>query len=288
MISAVVVNHDGARHLERCLGSLAPPPGEEVEAIVVDNASGDGSRELVRRLFPAVRLLELPENVGFGAAVNHGAAAARGDSLLLLNNDAWVAEGCLAALAARLAAEPGLAWVAPRLCYPDGRPQTVWFPDVGLAGEAVQRVRNRLEGRAWNHGVLARGLQALLGPGWYTAACALLRRAAFEAVGGFDDGYFLYFEDSDLCVRLRRAGWRLAQEPAARAFHALVRGRRGGRVEVEYRRSQLRYYGRHRPRWEGALLRRHLRSRYRRRAADGDAAATAVLELLAAPRAEKA
>jgi N-acetylglucosaminyl-diphospho-decaprenol L-rhamnosyltransferase len=283
MISVVVVNHDGAPLLARCLGSLAPPPGEEVEAIVVDNASGDCSPELVRRRFPAVRLLALPDNVGFGAAVNRGAAVARGEALLLLNNDAWLAEGCLAALAARLAGDPGLAWVAPRLSYPDGRPQTVWSPDVGLLGEAVQLVRNGLEGRAWNHGALTRCLQTVLGPGWYTAACALVRREAFEAVGGFDEGFFLYFEDSDLCLRLRRAGWRLAQEPAARASHALTRGWRSGRVELEYRRSQLRFYALHRPRWEAAVLRRYLRARYRRRAASGDATARAVLELLAAP-----
>lgn len=286
MISAVIVNHDGGADLERCLASLEPlgldpRGGEGLEVIVVDNASSDGSPERVRQRFPTVRLLELGTNAGFGAATNRGAGVARGELLLLLNNDAWLTGGALARLAARLDAEADLAWVTPRLVYPDGRPQTFWAPDVSLLGEAVQKVRNRLEGARWNHGTLVRHLRRWLGPGWLTAACALVRRSAFEAVGGFDEGFFLYFEDADLCLRLRQAGWRLDVEPAAEVVHASVGGTRGDAIEVAYRASQLRYYAKHRPRWERAVLVRFLLARYRW--GRGDAAQrAAVMALLRA------
>jgi GT2 family glycosyltransferase len=167
--------------------------------------------------------------------------------------------------------------VSPRLRYPDGRHQTAWVPDVGVAGESVQRLRNRLERFGFNHRLVPRLLERLGMAGWLTAACALLRRRAFDEVGGFDERFFLYFEDADLGRRLRLAGWRLAEEPAATAFHASAGRARGGRVELEYRRSQLRYYDKHRPSREARWLRRHLRRKYRRR---DDETARRVLALI--------
>ena len=263
-LSAVVVHYGDAPDLERCLASLAPPPGEELEVVLVESPSEVPLPAWVGERHPRVRVLRLEENAGFGAAANRGVAATRGEAVLVLNNDAWLAPGCLEALAARLASEPRLAWVAPRLFYPDGRPHMVWAPDPGVWGEALQRLRNLLErGHERHEGRLLRLLALLGGPGWYTGACALLRRRAFEQVGGFDLGFFLYFEDVDLCRRLRQAGWQLAMEPVARAFHASAGGARGGRVAVEYRRSQLRYYRKHRPAWELAVLRRYLLAKYR-------------------------
>ena len=264
-VSAVVVSFDSAATLDRCLASLPRPEPGRFETLVVDNGSRDGSAELVRERHPEARLMALPDNVGFGAAVNRAAAEALGhlepsggsDALLLLNADAWLLPGALDALAARLASEPRLAWVAPRLSYPDGRRQFAWEPEVSLLGEAARKVRNRFEGREWSHTLMPRVL-APLGPGWFTAACALVRLTAFREVGGFDERFFLYFEDTDLCLRLRRAGWRLAQERAAHVVHVSA-GSGGGRAAARsYRQAQLALYDKHRPRWEGAVLRRYL------------------------------
>lgn len=269
MISVLVVSYNGRDHLRNCLEQLARQPGDYGEVIVVDNASTDGSAAMVRDDFSHCRLLALTRNVGFGAANNRGASAAHGDYLLLLNSDAWLADGALPSLAAALDSDPGLALVAPELRYPDGRRQFAWAPETGVIGEAVQMLRNRFEARSWAHRVPPGWLRPLLGPGWYSAACALLRRAAFEAVGGFDEGLFMYFEDVDLSVRLRLAGWRLGSVPEARAFHVKGGSRPSGRGEIEYRRAQLYYYRKHRPGWENRLLRWKMRRKFERIAEPG-------------------
>ncbi len=264
MISVLVVNHDGREHLRRCLGELARQAGSWGEVVVVDNASSDGSVEMVRSEFPAVRLLTLEENVGFSGANNRGAAIARGDRLLLLNSDAWLADGALDRLAAALDAEPGAAAAAPELRYPDGRPQFAWAPETGVWGEAVQKLRNRFETRRWVHRPPPAALRPLFGPGWLTAACLLVEKRAFDQVGGFDERFFLYFEDVDLCRRLRLAGWRLVVVEGAVAYHVKGGSRPSRRGEIEYRRAQLYYYRKHRPRWENRYLRRRLRRKFGR------------------------
>ena len=264
MISVLVVNHDGRDHLRHCLERLAAQAGSYGEVVVVDNASSDGSARMVRESFPDCRLLALEDNLGFGAANNLAAESARGDALLLLNSDAWLEDGTLPRLAAALAADPRLALAAPELRYPDGRPQFAWAPETGVLGEAVQMLRNRFESRPWAHREPPRWLRPLLGPGWYSAACVLLRRTAFEAVGGFDEAIFLYFEDVDLCRRLRRAGWQLATVPGAVAYHVKGGSRPSGRGEIEYRRAQLYYYRKHRPAWEVSYLRSRMRRKFSR------------------------
>jgi len=264
VISALVVSHDSAATVERCLASLGALDGDRLEAIVVDTASGDGTPELVETGFPAARLVRLAANVGFAAAANRAAAHARGDALLLLNPDAWLLDDALERLAERLEGDCRLAVVAPRLEYPDGRPQLGWAPDRGVLGEAVQKLLNRLEERPRLVRVAEAAARVALGPGWYTGACLLVRRRAFEAVGGFDEVFVLYFEDADLGLRLRRAGWRAAREDTAQVAHV-----RGGSTPPEgtgllYRRSQVAYYRRHRPLWEVRALLALLRRRYRR------------------------
>ena len=264
MISVLVVNHDGRDHLRHCLERLAAQGDSYGEVVVVDNASIDGSAAMVRADFPRCRLLALEHNVGFSAANNRAAEAAAGDRLLLLNSDAWLEDGALPRLDAVLDADPRLALAAPELRYPDGRRQFAWAPETGVFGEAVQMLRNRFESRPWAHRVPARWLRPVLGPDWFSAACILLRRRAFDAVGGFDEEFFLYFEDVDLSRRLRLAGWRLASVAGAVAYHVKGGSRPSGRGEIEYRRAQLTYYRKHRPPWENRYLSARLRRKFSR------------------------
>jgi GT2 family glycosyltransferase len=264
MISAIIVNHDGEAHLGRCLESLE---GSGAEVLLVDNASRDGSLALVRERFPGVRVFPQEENLGFAAANNLAAAKASGETLLLLNADAWLEAGALDLLVAKVGDAPDIGLVAPRLRYPDGRRQFSWSPARGFVGEVLQKALNPFEAQAWVHGSMARWVARLVGATWYTAACVLVRAEAFRAVGGFDESYFMYFEDVDLCIRLEAAGWRLAQEPRAVVCHA---GGAAGRSEVDdiYRPSQLRFYQQHRPQWESRLMERRLRRRFGKAAVD--------------------
>ncbi|HHQ49440.1 MAG TPA: glycosyltransferase family 2 protein [Acidobacteria bacterium] len=260
MISAIVVVYNGAGWLERCLASVVAG-GPEVETLVVDNASTDGSQELVASRFPGAVLLPQESNLGFGAAVNLAAGRARGEALLLLNQDAWLEAGALERMAARLGLDGRTGLVAPQLRYPDGSPQFSWSPARSVAGEALQRFLNRHERSAWVHGGAARAVARLAGPLWYTAACLLLRKEAFQAVGGFDERFFLYFEDVDLCLRLGAAGWRMVREPGAVVTHGGGL-RAAGTADDAYRTAQLLFYQLHRPAWERRVLERRLRRRF--------------------------
>lgn len=261
MITAIVVSYESGSYLERCLGSLESLAEEGHEIVVVDNASSDGSAELAREGFPFCRVMALDRNIGFGAANNLAAREASGDCLLLVNPDAWLEEGCVKALAAVLQSSPRLGMVAPTLRYPNGDRQFSWNPTRGVVGESVQRFRNRFEKRAWAHGPCARLLRALGDPGWLSASCALVRRQAWDAVGGFDEDFFLYFEDVDLGARLAAAGWDLAEIRDATAFHE-----KGTTLsnKLAYRESQFLHYAKHRPRWENRFLVRKQRRKFSR------------------------
>jgi hypothetical protein len=267
MISVVIANHNGEEHLARCLGSI---DGSELvtEVLLVDNGSRDGSLDVVTSRFPSVRILEQKTNLGFAAANNLAAEQARGEALLLLNVDAWLAPRALELLFARIEADPGLGLVAPRLRYPDGGLQFTWSPARGILGEVMQRLRNPFETNSLVHGRLARAFARLAGRTWYTAACVLVRTTAYRAVDGFDDDFFMYFEDVDLCIRLEKAGWRLTQEPRAIVTH--VGGfKRSEGVDSLYRPSQLRFYRTRRPAWESRYVEMRLRRRYGDTAIDG-------------------
>lgn len=262
-VSVLMVNYNGGEMLERALGHLSAVADEWDEVVLADNGSSDGSPARVQGAFPDIRLLRLGANLGFGTANNRAAAEAVGDYLLLLNSDAWPRPGTVDILRRHLDENETLGLVAPRLVYPDGSPQFNWAPTTSVIGETIQRVRNLFEPFPWVH-----RLRPATG-GWFTAACALLRREAFEAVGGFDEDFFLYFEDVDLSLRLRRAGWGLT-EVDAEAVH--VKG--GSQVAVSadgrpqavtvgsqlnYRLGQARYYRKHRPLWEQRLMRLKIR-----------------------------
>jgi N-acetylglucosaminyl-diphospho-decaprenol L-rhamnosyltransferase len=247
-IAAVIVSFNARDDLLRCLASLRLVK-EPLETVVVDNASGDGSRDAVAQSFPDVRVLASDENVGFARATNRGIAASRAPYVLVLNSDAEVRPGAVETLASILDARPRIGVVGPRTLSSDGTVQVSFGPDLGLRSEWRQRRRVR--------GVRRRDPAALRladtaasrerEPDWVSGACLLARRSALEAVNGFDEGYFLYEEDADLCLRLRRAGWGVLFTPAAEVVHHLGRSVKSApeRSRLEYHRSHLRYYRKH-------------------------------------------
>jgi GT2 family glycosyltransferase len=203
----VVVTWRGRDVLASCLEHLAAQD-EPHRTIVVDNASGDGTAELVRERFADVAYLELPENRGFGAAVNAGVAAGDGEAIVLVNNDVDVDPGFLSALLAPLRADPRVGMVAGMTLMP-GREQVDAF---GIELDSGLAAYNRLRGRAPEDA----GAGVLAGP---SGGAAAYRRIAFEQADGFDETLIAYGEDVDLALRLRAAGWSAAAAPGARGVH---------------------------------------------------------------------
>ncbi|MGE0454177.1 MAG: glycosyltransferase family 2 protein [Vicinamibacteria bacterium] len=263
-VAVVVVTHDSAQELPRSLGSLADC-ALPLEVVVFDNASRDGSADVARRLRPGARVIECPDNLGFGAANNRAFAESTASLLLLLNPDAELRTGALEALATALALRPELAAVGPVTRNTDGSLQLSFGEDLTLASEWRRRRLERAcrAGAPWALAEAERRAASEAEPFWISGSCLLARREALAQVGGFDEAFFLYEEDVDLCARLRAAGWRIGFRPEAEVVHH--RGRSVGRVparaSLEYHRSHLLYYRKHRGPLERLALRAWLATR---------------------------
>ncbi|MEV0607398.1 glycosyltransferase family 2 protein [Polymorphospora rubra] len=231
-VAAVVVSYNSSAELPRSLGSLAELPLERI--IVADNSSKDDSVEVARRYTEHV--LELP-NDGFGPGNNAAVATAPDvDAYLLMNPDAAIAPEDYARLVEALAEDPTRGLVGPIMRYPDGRYGISSGSDPSMAKEwlAALRVDHAVPGsvkRALANSALLRSKIRMLDyvavepspktvpVDWVSGFCMLVRAEAFRAVDGFDAQYFLYFEDVDLCVRLRAAGWGVATVGSSVAEH---------------------------------------------------------------------
>lgn len=254
--AAVVVSYNTRELLRECLESVREEGPSEI--VVVDNASADGSPEMVRALFPEVRLLADGGNPGFGAAANRGIAACRSPYVLLLNGDTRVRPGALAALGRELDRPPRAAIAGPLLRNPDGTRQPSCFPFLGPFEVLVMNTYlNRLFRRTRRFRPVYSTLPAGEVP-WVKGAALAIRREAFEGIGGFDEAYFLYGEEMDLCWRLRRAGWRVRFTPEAEVVH--VEGASTGRMRpelmVQLFASLERFHRLHSPRGKIRRLRR--------------------------------
>jgi N-acetylglucosaminyl-diphospho-decaprenol L-rhamnosyltransferase len=218
-VDAVVVSYNSRDTLRACVEPLARLEG--VTVTVVDNDSPDRSLEAVADL--PVRAIQSGRNGGFGAGCNLGAAAGTEPLILLVNPDAEITAGALARMVAALDADPAAVLVGPRILEDDGelvhsmrryqRTSSMWAQALYL---------HRLFPRArWANEIDAgsAAYEAPAYPEWVSGACMLIRRSAWEAAGGFDDGFFLYCEDQDLCLRLRAAGGRVRYEPRAVVRH---------------------------------------------------------------------
>jgi hypothetical protein len=258
-VSALVVSFNTRDLLLRCLDALHAHVRLPFETIVVDNASADGSAQAVRESFPAARVIASTSNVGFSRANNLGLRAARGEHVLVLNSDCEVRPGAVEALVGVLDARPEVGLVGPRTVGVDGRPQVSFGPRLTPLAEWSQRrlVRGVKEGRREALDRAAAAAAAAGEPDWVSASCLLARRAVLEKVGGFDESFFLYEEDVDLCLRVRAAGWRVAYTPAAEVLHHLGRSmdQAPGLARLAYHRSHLIFYRKHNPLAHRLLLR---------------------------------
>ncbi len=242
-VTVVMLTYNRWDLTKESLRLLAETTEPRYEVVIVDNASTDGTLDELDRLSGAT-ILRNPRNLGFGPANNQGAAMARGRYLLLLNSDAWVRPGWLEPLIEVADADPGIAAVAPKLLYPDGRLQ-----EAGSIVWRDARVRQYGDGDLPNRPEynFRRTVD------YASAACLLVRRSAFIAVGGFDPRFApVYCEDVDLCLALAAGPGRVVYQPRSVVEHVRGASSTGGMpsARIERNRRLLR------ARWRSVLDRR--------------------------------
>lgn len=247
VITAVIVSYNTRDMTLECLRALAAAARPlSLETWVVDNASTDGSVEAVEQAaLPSVQVIANLKNLGFGAANNQAMWRARGEFILLLNSDAFLDVGALKVLTEHLRNHPEVGAVGPRLRYVDGTPQVscycfptplrAWIENLGLA-RFFARFPRWEDLAKWDHRT-AREVDFIIG------ACLLVRRCVWEEVGGFDESFFLYSEETDWQRRMHTAGWRIAFTPEATAVH--LAGGSGAKDKVRINQhffTSLDYY----------------------------------------------
>lgn len=249
-VDVVIVSYRGTELLRRCLRSLLDSlAAGEATITVVDNASGDGTTEMVARELPQVTLLAQSRNLGFAAAQNIGIRRGTAPYVLVLNPDAAIDAESLPPLFALMESDPAIGCAGPALVREDGsfdHAARRSFPTPLSALGHFTGIGHRMEG-----GALAayRAPDVERGPvDAVNGAFMLLRRRALDEVGLFDEGYWMYMEDLDLCRRLADAGWVTYYEPRSRALHTkagTTEGRRGPRLNIAFHRGMGRFYRRH-------------------------------------------
>lgn len=252
-IAAVIVNYNAGPALLEAVHSLERDRDVDWEIVIVDNRSSDASADAAEKAAPGVRFIRNATNVGFGCAVNQGVRVTTAPLVLLMNPDCTIQAGAADVLAGVLRRHPDCAIVGPKILDPDGGVQgsARGDPDMltGVFGR-TSLVRRLLPDSTLSKRNVVDASQAVEGSvivDWVSGACMLARRSAIEGVGGFDERYFLYWEDADLCRRLRAAGFHVRYAPAAVAVHQVGRSSATARAASirAFHESAYLYYATH-------------------------------------------
>lgn len=264
-LAIVVVNYNAGEFLRRCMESLHGAAGDvRTETVVVDNASRDGSGEAAAAAHEDVELIRNATNRGFAAAANQGIAATSAPLILLLNPDAEIVGGTLASFVKVARERPRAGAIGALVRNPDGsiQPSARRVPRLGEAlGHAFlgplfpsNRFTRSYTLAGWDRSS-EREVE------WVSGSAMLLRREALDEVGVFDEGYFMYVEDVDLCTRLRRGGWQVMFSPELEVVHQIgvsTRGQRG-RMAFAHSDSIYRYFSKFRAGGAAVLLKPFVR-----------------------------
>lgn len=254
-ISVITVTCNTRKYLADCLDSLRrDASGKLVEVIVVDNDSSDGTREMVKKEYPEVRLLEMSQNLGMCKAVNQGFRVARGKYIAIFDVDTVIAPDVLGECSAYLDANPDVGTVAAKLLYPDGRVQVTArnFPGAmnGLFGRHTF-LSKLFPNNRFSRNYLRRADHNRIEPydvDWVSAACMMFPKATAERLGGLDEGFFGYWVDADWCMRIHKQGLRVVSLPSVTMIHAeqYQPWRKKRRIQiVTFHKGAYRFYRKH-------------------------------------------
>ena len=222
LISVAVVNWNGGEYLPRCLASIYEQ-GVDLEVILVDNASTDGSEKKAKELFPQIKLIQMGGNKGYSAGCNAGVKEAQGEFILLLNPDVILLPKCLPRLLAFAKANPQAGVVAPKLLNPEGslQPSIRGFPyplSLLLLPLSYLFPGNKLIS---SYRMTYFSYEEIAEVDQPMSSCLLVRKSAYEEVGGMDESFPLYFNDVDFLYRMKKKGWKVFFLPQAKAVHFL-------------------------------------------------------------------
>lgn len=249
-LSIVVVNWNTRDLLANCLRSIGG--GGTLDVVVVDNASSNGSAAMVEQEFPEARLITNERNLGFASAANQGICLSKSRYLLLLNSDTQVGEQALRGMMRFMDEHPEAGAMGPRLVLPDSSPQPYSFGCDPTLGYLLRRGLNLLLREGYLHDW---GMEEIREVDWVSGASIMLRRKALEEIGLLDENFFLYFEDNDLCLRLRQKGWKVYFNPIIEVVHlggeSLVKNEP---ARAEYYYSLLYFYSKHYGKLKTAIL----------------------------------
>src|SRR5256714_12409007 len=250
-VGVVIVSYDVRDLLAGCLTSLREQ-GPGLELIVVDNASSDGSAEMVLTNFPDVMVIRNRENRGFGAAANQGIAATSAPYVLSLNPDTVLRPGAIDGMAGYLDQHPRVGAVSPKILRPDGSldlaaRRSFPTPTVALLRLSLLSRLFPKSRRLARYNLTDRSPDVAQEIDAGTGACLLFRRAALTQVGVYDDAFFMYGEDLDLCFRLKEAGWKVMYWPASVIVHYKGRSsrQRSSAMIREFHRSMWIFFRKH-------------------------------------------
>jgi GT2 family glycosyltransferase len=250
-LSIIVVTYNSRRHVRDCLESIQRTTGDiDHEVIVVDNASQDGTPDIVRNEFQNVRLIANPENLGFARGSNLGMSQSQGRFILLLNPDTIVLPKTLTTLLNEMKQSPETGLLGCRLLNADRSLQQSFGYEVSVWSEGVRKLffnlweNHRFSSVGWVLRFLHSRKREVA---WVKGACMLSRRQALLDVKLMDESFFMYLEDADLCHRIRQSGWQVRYTPEAEVIHCGGGSVQSnlGRSALEYRRSQLHYFKKH-------------------------------------------
>ena len=265
-VSIIIVNYNTLNLLRDCLASLMQTEGGVCEIVVVDNASADGSAAMVEKEFPGVIVIRNRQNAGFSRANNQGIRQAKGKFFLLLNSDTVVRAGAVQSMAEFLRSQAEVGAVTCRLLNADGtiQPSISNRPGPVLLFFRLLGVSRLISGERTRHWLsrtcgffLGKTIRSYLSP--YVAhnspfevenisgACLMLRREVVEQVGFLDEGFFMYFEDMDYCLRLQNAGWKMYYLPQGEIVHfgGMSSGGRMRNYSAHSYRALFHFYKKH-------------------------------------------